>query len=144
MTFRDPESARRACADPAPIIDGRRANCNLASLGRPRPSMSYGIYLIFLNILNVRVIYVCRVLFVCWTVDPQGGKRIVPPSGLHACLVLEQAKVDLLSLGHGACCSYVLPHVYIRLISFFCFFDAPHSTSSEYKLFFPFLLVLFL
>lgn len=42
VTFRDPESARRACADPAPIIDGRRANCNLASLGRPRPSMSYG------------------------------------------------------------------------------------------------------
>lgn len=85
MTFRDPESARRACADPAPIIDGRRANCNLASLGRPRPSMSYGIYLIFLNILNVRVIYVCRVLFFCWTVDPQGRKRIVPPVGsMHA------------------------------------------------------------
>ncbi|KAJ9673237.1 hypothetical protein PVL29_023064 [Vitis rotundifolia] len=42
VTFRDPESARRACADPAPIIDGRRANCNLASLGRPRPSMPYG------------------------------------------------------------------------------------------------------
>lgn len=85
MTFRDPESARRACLDPAPIIDGRRANCNLASLGRPRPSMSYGIYLIFLNILNVRVIYVCRVLFFCWTVDPQGRKRIVPPVGsMHA------------------------------------------------------------
>ena len=42
MTFRDPEAARRACADPTPIIDGRRANCNLASLGRPRPSMPYG------------------------------------------------------------------------------------------------------
>ncbi|KAJ0988115.1 hypothetical protein J5N97_006471 [Dioscorea zingiberensis] len=38
VTFRDPESARRACADPSPIIDGRRANCNLASLGRPRPA----------------------------------------------------------------------------------------------------------
>ena len=35
MTFRDPEAARRACVDPTPIIDGRRANCNLASLGRP-------------------------------------------------------------------------------------------------------------
>ena len=47
--------------------------------------MSYGIYLIFLNILNVRVIYVCRVLFFCWTVDPQGRKRIVPPVGsMHA------------------------------------------------------------
>ncbi|KGN48031.2 RNA-binding protein 24-A [Cucumis sativus] len=42
VTFRDPESARRACADPTPIIDGRRANCNLASLGRPRPPLSYG------------------------------------------------------------------------------------------------------
>ncbi|KAB2044667.1 hypothetical protein E1A91_D01G111400v1 [Gossypium mustelinum] len=43
VTFRDPESARRACADPTPIIDGRRANCNLASLGRPRPPVPYGI-----------------------------------------------------------------------------------------------------
>ncbi|XP_030951056.1 uncharacterized protein LOC126712634 [Quercus robur] len=42
VTFRDPDSARRACADPTPIIDGRRANCNLASLGRPRPPMHYG------------------------------------------------------------------------------------------------------
>ncbi|KAF8406748.1 hypothetical protein HHK36_008840 [Tetracentron sinense] len=42
VTFRDPESARRACADPSPIIDGRRANCNLASLGRPRPPLPYG------------------------------------------------------------------------------------------------------
>ncbi|GFP87193.1 RNA-binding protein 24-b [Phtheirospermum japonicum] len=42
VTFRDPESARRACADPAPIIDGRQANCNLASLGRPRPAVSFG------------------------------------------------------------------------------------------------------
>ncbi|XWS20809.1 hypothetical protein CRYUN_Cryun30bG0001300 [Craigia yunnanensis] len=43
VTFRDPEAARRACADPTPIIDGRRANCNLASLGRPRPPVPYGI-----------------------------------------------------------------------------------------------------
>ncbi|KAE9609476.1 putative RNA recognition motif domain-containing protein [Lupinus albus] len=42
VTFRDPEAAERACADPAPIIDGRRANCNLASLGRPRPLLPYG------------------------------------------------------------------------------------------------------
>ncbi|XP_059633860.1 uncharacterized protein LOC132276451 [Cornus florida] len=42
VTFRDPESARRACVDPTPIIDGRRANCNLASLGRPRPSIPTG------------------------------------------------------------------------------------------------------
>nr|XP_015884128.1 RNA-binding protein 24-A isoform X1 [Ziziphus jujuba var. spinosa]XP_024930537.1 RNA-binding protein 24-A isoform X1 [Ziziphus jujuba var. spinosa] len=42
VTFREPEAARRACSDPTPIIDGRRANCNLASLGRPRPPMPYG------------------------------------------------------------------------------------------------------
>lgn len=49
MTFRDPEAARRACADPSPVIDGRRANCNLASHGRPRgPPISYGM-LLFLN-----------------------------------------------------------------------------------------------
>ncbi|KAK9026133.1 hypothetical protein V6N11_038979 [Hibiscus sabdariffa] len=43
VTFRDPEAASRACADPTPIIDGRRANCNLASLGRPRPPVPYSI-----------------------------------------------------------------------------------------------------
>lgn len=42
VTFRDPESARRACANPNPVIDGRRANCNLASLGRPRPAVPFG------------------------------------------------------------------------------------------------------
>ncbi|KAH9616719.1 hypothetical protein KSS87_006057, partial [Heliosperma pusillum] len=42
VTFRDPEAARRACADPTPVIDGRRANCNLASLGRPRPFVPLG------------------------------------------------------------------------------------------------------
>ncbi|XP_011074197.1 RNA-binding protein 38 [Sesamum indicum] len=42
VTFRDPESAKRACADPNPVIDGRRANCNIASLGRPRPSPPRG------------------------------------------------------------------------------------------------------
>ncbi|KAL3525143.1 hypothetical protein ACH5RR_013515 [Cinchona calisaya] len=34
VTFRDPEAAKRACSNPNPVIDGRRANCNLASLGR--------------------------------------------------------------------------------------------------------------
>ncbi|KAI4307408.1 hypothetical protein L6164_030602 [Bauhinia variegata] len=42
VTFRDPESARRACADPNPVIDGRRTNCNVAALGRPRPSPPRG------------------------------------------------------------------------------------------------------
>ncbi|XP_011621006.1 RNA-binding protein 24-A isoform X2 [Amborella trichopoda] len=40
VTFREPEAAMRACVDATPVIDGRRANCNLASLGvqRSRPS----------------------------------------------------------------------------------------------------------
>ncbi|KAI4384872.1 hypothetical protein MLD38_002967 [Melastoma candidum] len=34
VTFKDAEAARKACEeDPYPMIDGRRANCNLASLG---------------------------------------------------------------------------------------------------------------
>ncbi|KAG5050303.1 hypothetical protein JHK85_011406 [Glycine max] len=33
VTFRDPNSAIRACHNPYPVIDGRRANCNLAALG---------------------------------------------------------------------------------------------------------------
>ncbi|KAH7543749.1 hypothetical protein JRO89_XS15G0010600 [Xanthoceras sorbifolium] len=33
VTFKDPESARKACDNPYPVIDGRRANCNLAYLG---------------------------------------------------------------------------------------------------------------
>ncbi|KAL1337302.1 uncharacterized protein LOC107469851 isoform X3 [Arachis duranensis] len=33
VTFKDPNSAIRACQNPYPVIDGRRANCNLASLG---------------------------------------------------------------------------------------------------------------
>ena len=33
VTFKDPEAAKKACQNPSPIIDGRRANCNLASIG---------------------------------------------------------------------------------------------------------------
>ncbi|XP_056164269.1 uncharacterized protein LOC115664841, partial [Syzygium oleosum] len=42
VTFHYRESARRACESPSPVIDGRRAYCNLASLGRPRPPLPYG------------------------------------------------------------------------------------------------------
>ncbi|XP_027337760.1 RNA-binding protein 24-A isoform X1 [Abrus precatorius] len=45
VTFKDPEAAMRACQNPSPVIDGRRANCNLASLGanknRP-PTFQHG------------------------------------------------------------------------------------------------------
>ncbi|KAI7751205.1 hypothetical protein M8C21_021274 [Ambrosia artemisiifolia] len=36
VTFKQPESAKKACEDPTPVINGRRANCNLASLGARR------------------------------------------------------------------------------------------------------------
>ncbi|RLN39041.1 hypothetical protein C2845_PM01G28010 [Panicum miliaceum] len=36
VTFWDLDAAMRACVDPVPAIDGRRANCNLASLGVQR------------------------------------------------------------------------------------------------------------
>nr|XP_010907524.1 probable RNA-binding protein ARP1 isoform X2 [Elaeis guineensis] len=40
VTFKEAEAAKKACEDPTPVINGRRANCNLASLGakRLRPS----------------------------------------------------------------------------------------------------------
>lgn len=42
VTYVDAESAKRACNEPNPVIDGRRANCNIASLGQPRSSPSRG------------------------------------------------------------------------------------------------------
>ncbi|KAL7184639.1 hypothetical protein ACSBR2_026730 [Camellia fascicularis] len=37
VTFQDSQAAKKACEDATPIINGRRANCNLASLGGRRP-----------------------------------------------------------------------------------------------------------
>lgn len=37
VTFKEAESAKKACEDPTPVINSRRANCNLASLGARRP-----------------------------------------------------------------------------------------------------------
>ncbi|CAM8982069.1 unnamed protein product [Rhodiola kirilowii] len=40
VTFREAESAMKACVDPAPVIDGRRANCNLAAFGAQKSKPS--------------------------------------------------------------------------------------------------------
>ncbi|CAN1191989.1 Probable RNA-binding protein ARP1, partial [Linum perenne] len=40
VTFKEAESAKKACVDASPVINGRRANCNLASLGAHRPRSS--------------------------------------------------------------------------------------------------------
>ncbi|TVU28577.1 hypothetical protein EJB05_20099 [Eragrostis curvula] len=42
VIFRDPEAAQRAVQDPNPVIAGRRANCNIASMGPPRPAQGRG------------------------------------------------------------------------------------------------------
>jgi hypothetical protein len=42
VIFRDPEAAQRAVQDPNPVIAGRRANCNIASMGPPRPALPRG------------------------------------------------------------------------------------------------------
>ncbi|XP_074578704.1 putative RNA-binding protein ARP1 isoform X1 [Curcuma longa] len=36
VTFKEAEAAKKACEDATPVINGRRANCNLASLGAKR------------------------------------------------------------------------------------------------------------
>ncbi|XP_019420500.1 PREDICTED: RNA-binding protein 38-like isoform X2 [Lupinus angustifolius] len=47
VTFKDPVVAMRACQNASPVIDGRRANCNLACLGanknKPPPSDQHGV-----------------------------------------------------------------------------------------------------
>ncbi|XWS38050.1 hypothetical protein CRYUN_Cryun19dG0097600 [Craigia yunnanensis] len=46
VTFKDADSAMSACYNPFPVIDGRRANCNLASFGaqknRPTSASQHG------------------------------------------------------------------------------------------------------
>ncbi|CAM0148249.1 unnamed protein product [Urochloa decumbens] len=42
VIFRDPDSAARAVQDPNPMIAGRRANCNIAAFGPPRPAQGRG------------------------------------------------------------------------------------------------------
>ncbi|KAK8554580.1 hypothetical protein V6N13_093563 [Hibiscus sabdariffa] len=46
VTFKDPDAAMRACQNPSPIIDGRRANCNIASMGAQKsrpPAPQHGV-----------------------------------------------------------------------------------------------------
>ncbi|RLN07141.1 putative RNA-binding protein ARP1 [Panicum miliaceum] len=40
VIFRDPDSAARAVQNPNPVIAGRRANCNIAAFGPPRPAQA--------------------------------------------------------------------------------------------------------
>lgn len=48
----DRASAERACKDPNPIIDGRKANVNLAILGaKPRGNLTPGKFIKILNLI---------------------------------------------------------------------------------------------
>ena len=70
VTFCDPEAAQKACIDPAPVIDGRRANCNLAAFGvqRSKPSSPiHGIYSFLYVLIDLwktltRILWVYRIL----------------------------------------------------------------------------------
>jgi len=62
VTFREAEAARSACVDATPVIDGRRANCNLASLGlqRSKPSTpNHGYHLSIFLLFKSLDAYVC-------------------------------------------------------------------------------------
>lgn len=52
ITFKDPEVAMKAVQNPYPIIDGRKTNCNIASIGAnknrrqaPQPGLNLSIFL---------------------------------------------------------------------------------------------------
>lgn len=51
----DKLSAERACKDPNPIIDGRKANVNLAILGaKPRGNLAQGqLFILSVCLLNI-------------------------------------------------------------------------------------------
>lgn len=52
----DRAAAERACKDPNPIIDGRKANVNLAILGaKPRGNLAPGMYI---NIIQSFVFHI--------------------------------------------------------------------------------------
>lgn len=59
----DRASAERACKEPNPIIDGRKANVNLAILGaKPRGNVPAGKRFFFILVLS----FSCHFLFMCF------------------------------------------------------------------------------
>lgn len=76
VTFCDPEAAKRACTNANPVIDGRKANCNLASLGRPVRLWPYGIIsfhiLRFLFVRNMSLHFICVKCSLCLWMDQVG------------------------------------------------------------------------
>ncbi len=64
----DKSAAERACKDPNPIIDGRKANVNLAYLGaKPRSPLTGKYQTQALNLLEIGYLYFkyCSYLLFC-------------------------------------------------------------------------------
>ncbi|KIH66793.1 hypothetical protein ANCDUO_02881 [Ancylostoma duodenale] len=78
VTMKDRAAAERACKDPNPIIDGRKANVNLAYLGaKPRTNVQLAV-INFLELLLINRRYfsfVCKKLTL-WTIT---FYRTLPP-----------------------------------------------------------------
>ncbi len=68
VTMLDKSAAERACKDPNPIIDGRKANVNLAYLGaKPRSPLTGKYQTQALNLLEIGYLYFkyCSYLLFC-------------------------------------------------------------------------------
>ncbi len=68
VTMLDKSAAERACKDPNPIIDGRKANVNLAYLGaKPRSPLTGKYQTQALNLLKIGYLYFkyCSYLLFC-------------------------------------------------------------------------------
>lgn len=52
----DAQSAERACKDPNPIIDGRKANVNLAYLGAKPRSVQEGGWCVIIILSNLHLV----------------------------------------------------------------------------------------
>ncbi|KAK6791757.1 hypothetical protein RDI58_010838 [Solanum bulbocastanum] len=87
VTFKDAESAKKACEDATPIINGRRANCNLASLGarrsRPSPSITPPLPQQGANVVGPRVNSASPASHVQWYYHAAAPQAAAPASPFH-------------------------------------------------------------
>lgn len=61
VTMSDKSAAERACKDPNPVIDGRKANVNLAYIGaKPRVMQATGKYSLFILVKLILIPQISR------------------------------------------------------------------------------------
>jgi len=77
----DEAAAQRACKDPNPIIDGRKANVNLAYLGA-KPRLPVGDILCMCWRLAVYSSFIAVFItsYLCWNSAQFNALRIIPGS----------------------------------------------------------------